>query len=251
MISWGNLANQLEQWASSKYAILDRPSIAGGGRVWFADFFEDPTLNWQLEGTWDPQNVSSHMARDTRVVGAMTARRNTPFMGSACLRIGSNAIADDERVHVHLHGPPLPELHGVGMELRFNIRDFTNFRKLVFPMRVKQGGKGYDPYIQIYYDGTDYKLQYLDENRNYQDVDTINWLDSRDNIWYPFKMVVDYDEGEYRSVFLAAEEYDLRGKKFPVYDDTKRFFSPGFYIVSSADAIQYAWIDGVIITYGE
>jgi len=53
MVSWGNLANQLEQWASSKYALFAQTFGKFGNILPFAKHPENPVLQTGEAGAWD------------------------------------------------------------------------------------------------------------------------------------------------------------------------------------------------------
>jgi len=239
-IDYGKLEDLMrEAWA--------KRLLPGTGKVWSQDDFNHMSLNWIVEGLDD---------REVGLLGRDTTRKSTVRVwhhhsGEACLRICSRPIADDERIHVIKHLGRPPSLHGIGLECWFNIRSFTNFRALNFNIRDLDGSKVKNAYIQIYYDGTNYKLQYLDETDVYRDIATVNWISTRLTFWFNLKLIVDFDEMKYRSVFLNGETYDLSDYKLYGVATTEKFLAPCFYVVSRANVRQFAYIDDVVITYDE
>jgi len=202
------------------------------GNVIWMDDFEATVLHWNTTKT----GTSSDVALDTTM--ALT--------GNQCVKLtGGTSASSTAAMYRALAYPQLGKL---GLEM--GITNVTGIDSITIYLTVYDGTNKNEAAIR--YKTSTTALQYENSEGNFTDFATITAPKSDILTFHMWKMIADFEEGEYMRFILDNTTYDLAGTQYrTVANASAPFLYAACILVNSAGVTKDIYVDNVIITQNE
>jgi len=202
-----------------------------GNIVWMDDF-EGTCLNWYASGIGAGHSETLSAARS--------------WTGSQSVKLVTGAVANSAAYIRKTLSAPMDTCVGVEMHM------FPASSNAIFLLYL-YGYTGTREYqAMLTYDPDGYKLSYMNSAGDDVELDTTVAWDSVNAHWVPIKLVIDWDNLEYKRILIGQSEHDLTGTAMQsTGSGTLPIIKIWLYWYTEAAAAKTLYIDNVIVTQNE